>query len=80
MKKLILLALTTLVVAGCGKGSRVTHKYEVLLATGDTMYVDAWKCAPHSGGFTSRKTIKFYDTHWQNFLTIYDPIYIREIK
>ena len=77
MKKLILLALTTLVVAGCEK---VTHKYEVLLPTRDTMYVDAWKCAPHSGGFSSRKTLIFYDTHWQKILTIYDPVYIREIK
>ena len=79
MKK-ILLALTTLMMMGCSKGQRVTHKYEVLLSTKDTMYVDAWYYNSSSATFTSKRTVVFYDTHWTDILTINDPIYIREIK
>ena len=79
MKKIILLALSTLMI-GCGKEQRVTHKYEVLLFTKDTMYVDAWYYTPSSATFTSKRTVVFYDTHYRDILTINDPIYIREIK
>ncbi len=80
MKKLILLALTALIMAGCGKEQRETHKYEVLLSTKDTIYVDAWYYETSSSTFTSKRTVIFYDTDWMDFLTINDPIYIREIK
>lgn len=79
MKKIILLALSILMI-GCGKEQRVTHKYEVLLSTKDTMYVDAWHYESSSATFTSKRTVVFYDTRWMNILTINDPIYIREIK
>jgi len=79
MKKIILLALTSLMI-GCEKEQRVTHKYEVLLSTKDTMYVDAWFYESSSATFTSKRTVVFYDTHWMDVLTINDPIYIREIK
>jgi len=78
MKKL-LLALTILIV-GCGNEQRVTHKYEVLLSTKDTMYVDAWHYSSSSATFTSKRTVKFYDIHYKDILTINDPIYIKEIK
>lgn len=80
MKKLIILALIALMILGCGKEQRVTHKYEVLLSTKDTMYVDAWFYESSSATFTSKRTVKFYDTRWMDILTINDPIYIREIK
>lgn len=80
MKKVILLALIALITVGCGKEQRVTHKYEVLLSTKDTMYVDAWYYESSSATFTSKRTVKFYDTRWMDILTINDPIYIREIK
>jgi len=79
MKKIILLTLTILMMVGC-KEQRVTHKYEVLLSTKDTMYVDAWYYESSSATFTSKRTVIFYDTHWMDILTINDPIYIREIK
>jgi hypothetical protein len=78
IKKIILLALTAIMVTGCGK--RITHKYEVLLSTKDTMYVDAWFYESSSATFTSKRTVKFYDIHYRDILTINDPIYIREIK
>lgn len=80
MKKLIILALIALMIFGCGKEQRVTHKYEVLLSTKDTMYVDAWYYESSSATFTSKRTVKFYNTRWMDILTINDPIYIREIK
>ena len=82
MKKIILLlAFTALVMVGCSrKEPRVTHKYEVLLSTKDTMYVDAWFYESSSATFTSKRTVKFYDIRYMDILTINDPIYIREIK
>ena len=80
MKKIILLALI-IFMSSCGKQERVTHKYEVLLSTKDTMYVDAFYYYEYlPSAFTPKKTVKFYDTHYKKFLTINDPIYIREIK
>lgn len=80
MKKIIILSLIALIMIGCGKEQRVTHKYEVLLSTKDTMYVDAWHYESSSATFTSKRTVVFYDTRWMDILTINDPIYIREIK
>jgi hypothetical protein len=80
MKKIILIIALTILIVGCGKEQRVTHKYEVLLSTKDTMYVDAWYYESSSATFTSKRTVIFYDTHWMDILTINDPIYIREIK
>ena len=79
MKKIILLALIVFMVS-CDKQQRVTHKYEILLSTKDTMYVDAWHYESSSATFTSKRTVIFYDTYWMNILTINDPIYIKEIK
>jgi hypothetical protein len=79
MKKIILLVLTALMI-GCGKEQRAIHKYEVLLSTKDTMYVDAWYYESFSATFTSKRTVIFYDAHWNDILTINDPVYIREIK
>ena len=76
-----MLLLIVLMVIGCGKEKqRVTHKYEVLLSTKDTMYVDAYDYESSTSTFTSKRTARFYDTHFRNILTINDPIYIREIK
>lgn len=85
MKKIILLALIISMVscsnmATGGKKQKVIHKYEVLLSTKDTMYVDAWFYDSSYATFTSDITVKFYDTNWNDFLTIEDPIYIKEIK
>lgn len=79
MKKIMLLALTALMIVGCRK-QRVTHKYEVLLSTKDTMYVDAWYYSSSSAILTSKRTVIFYDTRCMDILTINDPIYVREIK
>lgn len=79
MKKIILLAIIIFMVS-CGKQQRIMHKYEILLSTKDTMYVDAWHYETSSATFTSKRTVIFYDTHWIGILTINDPIYIREIK
>lgn len=80
MKKIILLTFITLTMIGCDEKQRVTHKYEVLLSTKDTMYVDAWHYTSSSSIFTSKRTVIFYDTHSMDILTINDPVYIREIK
>ena len=85
MKRIILLVLIVSMVS-CGnmttgsKKQKVIHKYEVLLQTKDTMYVDAWFYDSSYATFTSDMTVKFYDTNWNDFLTIEDPIYIKEIK
>jgi hypothetical protein len=44
------------------------------------MYVDAWYYESFSATFTSKRTVIFYDAHWNDILTINDPVYIREIK
>lgn len=44
------------------------------------MYVDAWDYMSSSATFTSKRTVRFYDTRYKNILTIKDPIYIKEIK
>lgn len=80
MKKIILIALITLIIVGCRKEQREIHKYEILLSTKDTIYVDAWRYESSSATFTSKRTITFYDTHSMDILRIYDPVYIREIK
>ena len=77
---LVLLALTVLMMAGCGKEHRETHKYEVLLSTKDTIYVDAWHYSSSSATFTSKRTVIFYDTLYMDILTVNDPIYIKEVK
>lgn len=79
IKKIILLALSILIM-GCRKEQRVTHKYEVLLSTKDTMYVDAWRYSSSSATFTSKRSAIFYDIHNMDILTINEPIYIKEIK
>lgn len=89
MKKIILIVLTLVLIifmdscgnmATAGKKQKVIHKYEVLLSTKDTMYVDAWFYDSSYATFTSDMTVKFYDTNWNDFLTIENPIYIKEIK
>lgn len=77
MKKIILLALTALVM-GCGKEQRVIHKYEVLLSTKDTIYVDAWFYVSSSSTFTSKRTVIFYDIKGKEIFIINDPIYVKE--
>lgn len=77
MKKLILLMLTTLMMVGCEKEHGEMHKYEVLLPTKDTIYVDA-RYYESTSAFTSAVT--FYDTPWKKIIRINNPVYIKEIK
>ncbi len=69
MKKIILLVLIVF-MASCNK-QQETHRYEILLSTKDTIYIDA-----SSYYITSKGIAVFKDVS----MTIVNPIYIKEIK
>ena len=77
MKKIILLALIIFMVS-CNEQQKqkiVIHKYEILLSTKDTIYVDA-----RSYYLSSEGIAVFRDSLCREFATINNPIYVREIK
>ena len=67
-------------MVSCVKKERRTNIYEVLLSTKDTMYIDARYYYCSTAAFNSRRTVKFYDTHHNEIVTISNPVYIKEIK
>lgn len=72
--------LITLMLVACVKRERVMNKYEVLLPTKDTTYVNAWYYDFSIGTFTNDKMYVFYDTKHVEIIRIHNPIYVREIK
>ena len=92
MKKLILLVLTVLIVIGCenststnkenNKANKTPNKYEVLLLTKDTIYVEADSYYLYHGyfGTNSEPDCVFIDKYCHKIQTIHNPIYIKEIK
>lgn len=92
MKKLILLALTAFMMMGCenststskvnNKANKTPNKYEVLLLTKDTIYVEADSYYLYHGyfGTNSEPDCIFIDKYYHKIQTIHNPIYVKEIK
>ncbi len=95
MKKIILLALAILMMVGCGNPTPnktkvnkkvnetpAPNKYEVLLSTKDTIYVEAYYYTSHAGfwGNGPIETISFYDRKHYLLQEINNPVYIKEIR
>lgn len=91
MKK-ILLVLTTLIIIGCGnpastnkinnKVNKTPNKYEVLLSTKDTIYVEAYYYTSYAGflGNSPIETITFYDRNHDRLQEINNPVYVKKIR
>lgn len=79
MKKIILLVLTIFMVS-CSPEKLEMHKYEILLSTKDTIYVDASYFLTFDAVFTSERTVVFKDTIHRELMVINNPVYIKEIK
>ena len=93
MKKIILLALTVLMIVGCGnsqstntkvnnKANKTPNKYEVLLSTKDTIYVEAEFYYMYHGyfGTNTEPECIFEDKHGNIIQVIHNPVYVKEIK
>lgn len=92
MKKLILLTLTIFITIACGnststnkvnnKVDKTPNKYEVLLLTKDTVYVEANSYYLYHGyfGTNSEPDCVFIDKYGRKLQVIHNPIYVKEIK
>ncbi len=88
MKKLILLSFITLMMIGCenststNKANKTPNKYEVLLLTKDTIYVEANSYYLYHGcfGTNSEPDCIFVDKYGRKLQVIHNPIYVKEIK
>ena len=92
MKKITLLALTTLMIVGCrnststninanNKVNKTLNKYEVLLSTKDTIYVEAKLYYMYHGyfGTNTEPECIFEDEHGNKIQVIHNPVYVKEI-
>lgn len=93
MKKLILLALAVLMMTGCrnststntkinNKVDKISNKYEVLLSTRDTIYVEADFYYMYHGyfGTNTEPECIFEDEHGNTIQVIHNPVYVKKIK
>lgn len=90
MKKVILLALTALMMVGCGNPTptkrkvinTTPNKYEVLLSTKDKIYVDANSYYMYHGEFgtITEPDCIFYDKYGHIIHVIHNPVYVKEIR
>lgn len=90
MKKIILLVLTILIMVGCGnltsskvnKANKTPNKYEVLLSTKDTIYVEAESYYMYHGyfGTNTEPECIFIDEHNNIIQVIHNPVYVKEIR
>lgn len=87
MKKIILLALTTLMMVGCGNSTskvnnKTPNKYEVLLSTKDTIYIEAELYYMYHGyfGTNTEPDCIFEDKHGNRIQVIHNPVYVKEIR
>lgn len=77
MKKLLLLALTTIMMAGCFRSNvpERVNRYEVLLRSGDTIYVESYEYI-----VKSNKIYRFIKQNYSVVADIIDPVYIKQLK
>lgn len=90
MKKILFIIVMCLMVMGCTSNNEnsISHKpfkkYEVLLATKDTIYVDAYRYYiwDNSSIFSAGNTIMytFEDDRHNTLIEIKNPVYVKEIK
>lgn len=89
MKNIILLTLTALMMVGCGnpkqtnnKTNKTPNKYEVLLSTKDTIYVEAKLYYMYHGyfGTNTEPECVFEDEQGNIIQVIHNPVYVKEIK
>ena len=90
MKKILFIAVMCLMIMGCTSNNEnsISHKsfkkYEVLLSTKDTIYVDAYtyQTWDNSGMFSAGNAIvyTFYDDRYSTLIEIKNPVYVKEIK
>ena len=92
IKKIILLVFTALMMMECenststnkvnNKDNKTPNKYEVLLSTKDTIYVEANSYYLYHGyfGTNSEPDCIFVDKYYNKIQVIHNPIYVKEIK
>ena len=77
MKKLLLLVLTAMMMAGCFKRNvpEKVNRYEVLLRTGDTIHVESYKYI-----VKSNKIYRFIKLNYSVVADVNDPVYVKRLK
>jgi len=76
MKKLLLLSLTAMMM-GCFKNNvpETINRYEVLLQSGDTIYVESYEYI-----VKSNKIYRFRGRDFSVIADINDPVYVKRLK
>ena len=74
MKKILVLIFTVLMFIGCESRPQKWNRYEVLLTTGDTVYIDAYDYG------RKHDTYIFREQNCKPIVEIVNPIYIKQIK
>lgn len=76
MKKLLLLAFVTIMMMGCKRESpKGLNKYEVVLSSKDTIYIDAYDFVVKRGA-----NYVFMDYYFNIVAAINSPIYVKQLK
>ena len=77
MKKLLLLALTAIMMVGCFRSNvpETVNRYEVLLRSGDTIYVESYEYI-----VKSNKIYRFIRRDYSVVADINDPVYVKRLK
>lgn len=77
MKKLLLLALITMMMVGCFRSNvpERVNRYEVLLQSGDTIYVESYEYIAKPN-----KIYRFIGRNYSVVADINDPVYVKRLK
>ena len=77
MKKLLLLVLTTMMMVGCFRSNvpERVNRYEVLLRSGDTIYVESYEYI-----VKSNKIYRFIRRNYSVVADIIDPVYVKQLN
>ena len=77
MKKILLLLLIAMMMVGCFKRNvpETVNRYEVLLRTGDTIYVESYEYI-----IKSNKIYRFISRNYSVIADINDPVYVKQLK
>lgn len=77
MKKILFIILTALMMTGCFKHNvpETANRYEVLLQSGDTIYVESYEYIVHSNKF-----YRFIGRDFSIVADINNPVYVKQLK
>ena len=77
MKKLLLLILTAMMMVGCFRSNvpERVNRYEVLLRSGDTIYVESYEYI-----VKSNKIYRFIRRDYSVVADINDPVYVKQLE